>query len=64
MARKPLLVELLLAALDDVGPEVLTNPAQVYLYATNRLLLRNMDAQRTFTSTRDKLYFLCELAWR
>jgi WD40 repeat protein len=63
MARKPVLVELLLAALDEVSADVLENPAQVYLYATNRLLLRNIDTQRTFTTTADKLYFLCELAW-
>jgi CheY-like chemotaxis protein len=54
---------LLLAALDEVSANVLENPAQVYLYATNRLLLRNIDTKRTFTITADKLYFLCELAW-
>jgi len=63
MARKPVLVELLLAALGEVSADVLENPAQVYLYATNRLLLRNIDTQRTFTTTADKVYFLCELAW-
>jgi hypothetical protein len=63
MARKPVLVELLLAALDEVSADVLENPAKVYLYATNKLLLRNIDTKRTFTTTADKLYFLCELAW-
>jgi WD40 repeat protein len=63
MARKPILVELLLAALEEVSADVLDNPAQVYLFATNRLLLRNIDTQRTFTTTADKLFFLCELAW-
>jgi uncharacterized protein YjbI with pentapeptide repeats len=63
MARKPLLIELLIAALDEVGDRVLENPAQVYLYATNKLLLRNIDTQRTFTTTADKLFFLCELGW-
>lgn len=63
MARKPVLVELLLAAIDEVNPDVLESPAQVYLYATNKLLLRNIDTKRTFTTTADKLYFLCELAW-
>jgi hypothetical protein len=63
MARKPVLVELLLTALDEVGSTVLANPAQVYLYATNKLLLRNISAEKTFTSTSDKLYFLCELAY-
>lgn len=63
MARKPVLVELLLAALDDVSDNILENSAQVYLYSTNKLLLRNIDTQRTFTTTADKLFFLCELAW-
>jgi uncharacterized protein YjbI with pentapeptide repeats/molybdopterin-guanine dinucleotide biosynthesis protein len=63
MARKPILIELLLAALDEVSADVLENQAQVYLYATDKLLLRNIAAEKTFTSTADKLYFLCELAW-
>ena len=63
MARKPILIELLLAALDEVRPDLLEYPAHVYLYATNKLLLRNIDTQRTFTTTADKLFFLCELAW-
>ncbi|NIM11911.1 MAG: NACHT domain-containing protein [Candidatus Aminicenantes bacterium] len=63
MARKPVLIELLLAAMEDVNPEILENQALVYLYATNKLLLRNIDTKRTFTSTADKLYFLCEFAW-
>ncbi len=63
MARKPVLVELLLAALDEVSADVLENEVKVYLYATNKLLLRNIDTKRTFTTTSDKLYFLCELAW-
>ena len=63
MARKPVLIELLLASLDEVNDNILENPAQIYLYATNKLLLRNIKTERTFTTTADKLYFLCELAW-
>jgi hypothetical protein len=63
MARKPVLIELLLAALDEVSAETLGSRAHVYLHATHRLLLRNITAEKTFTSTADKLYFLCELAW-
>lgn len=63
MARKVILVELLLTALTEVNVDVLETLAQVYLYATNKLLLRNISAEKTFTSTSDKLYFLCELAW-
>lgn len=64
MARKPVLAELLLAALDEIEAKLLTNQAEVYLHATNKLLLRNIDTKRTFTSTTDKLFFLCELAWQ
>lgn len=63
MARKPILIELLLAAMEEVDPEILENQSQVYLYATNKLLLRNIDTKRTFSTTTNKLYFLCELAW-
>ncbi len=63
MARKPVLIELLLAAMEEVDPGILENQSQVYLYATNKLLLRNIDTKRTFSFTADKLYFLCELAW-
>lgn len=63
IARKPVLIELLLAALDEVSADVLENTAYVYLYATNKLLLRNITAEKTFTSMADKLFFLCELAW-
>lgn len=63
MARKPVLIELLLAALEEVQVDKLNNSAKVYLYATNKLLLRNITEEKTFTSTSDKLYFLCELAW-
>ncbi len=63
MARKPGQIELLLAALQEGGETSLERPAHVYLYATNALLLRNIGTQRTFSTTADKLYFLCELAW-
>lgn len=63
MARKPVLIEFLLAAIDETAAESLRSPAYVYLHATNKLLLRNITNQKTFTSTRDKLFFLCELAW-
>ena len=49
--------------MEEVDPGILENQSQVYLYATNKLLLRNIDTKRTFSTTADKLYFLCELAW-
>ena len=63
LVRKPVLIELLLAALPEIEAAEEVNEAQVYLYATNELLLRNITAERTFTTTADKLFFLCELAW-
>lgn len=63
MARKPVLTDLLLSAIDEAGIEALERESDIYLKATNRLLLRNIDTARTFTSTADKVYFLCELAW-
>jgi hypothetical protein len=63
LARKPVLIELLLTALPAIEIRGKVNEAQVYLYATNELLLRNITAERTFTTTADKLFFLCELAW-
>lgn len=63
MVRKPVLIELLLAVLEEVNIDVLKSQAKVYLYATNKLLMRNICTKRTFTRTADKLFFLCELAW-
>lgn len=63
IARKAVRIDLLLNALQEVNEEALQKLAHVYLYATNALLLRNIDTRRTFTATTDKIYFLCELAW-
>lgn len=63
MAQKPVVLDLLLAALDEMPADRLSSQAHVYLYATRGLLLRNIATHRTFTNARDKLYFLCELAW-
>lgn len=63
MARKPVQMELLLSVLDKVDPSELETPTQVYRYAAENLILRNISTKRTFTSTSDKVFFLCELAW-
>jgi uncharacterized protein YjbI with pentapeptide repeats len=63
MSKKPVLIQLLLSIIEEIDPLILENSSQVYLYATNKLLLRNIDIKRTFTSTKDKVFFLCELAW-
>jgi len=63
MAKKPVLIGFLLATLDEATEGLLKKPSDVYLYATSRLLLRNIETQKTFTGTGDKIIFLCELAW-
>ena len=73
MAKKPVFIELIIAAiteLNEPGDIInkkklkygLRNPAEVYFYATNHLILRNIE-RGAFTSTRDKLLFLAELAY-
>jgi len=63
MLAKPVLVELLLSVMDKVSLDTLKNPAHIYLHATHHLMIRNITQHNTFTSTKDKLKFLCELAW-
>lgn len=63
LARKPVVLRYLLAALDEVGGDVLEKPAQVYLYATNQLIFRNIKDLRTFLKMENFLLFGCELAW-
>ncbi len=63
IARKPLHITLLLSALQRVSSEHLQHVSHVYLYATDIHLVRNLLTERTFRSTADKLFFLCELAW-
>jgi len=63
IVRKPILIELIIASLTDVSEKEISNIADIYLYSTNILLLRNIITERTFTNSRDKIFFLCELAW-
>jgi predicted NACHT family NTPase len=63
MTRKPILIELILTAMEEISSKILENQTQVYLNATNKLLLRNIERKSPFVSTADQLYFLCELAW-
>jgi len=62
LARRPLMVELILEALPDVESGAVVDLASVYLYAVRRKMERDIKAERTFTSLADKLYFLCELS--
>lgn len=63
MARKPVLIDLLLKALDVVNPSFLDSQGSVYKYATKQLIDRNVTTGRTFTDAQDKYFFMRSLAW-
>jgi hypothetical protein len=62
MARRPLMVELILEALPEVESGAPVDLSSIYLYAVRRKMERDIKEERTFTSLADKLYFLCELS--
>ncbi len=63
LARRPVMVEMLMESLDElVGRERIVT-SQVYLIATDRQIRKNIKEERTFTTISDKVRFLCELAW-
>ncbi|MDI1463274.1 pentapeptide repeat-containing protein [Catellatospora sp. KI3] len=63
LLRRPVMSELVLEALPDIGAGQRIDMARVYLYAVRRKMDRDIREGRTFTGRPDKLYFLCELAW-
>ena len=63
LARRPVMVELILEALPDIQAGKRVDMARVYLYAVTRKMRNDIKSERTFTSLADKLYFLCELSW-
>ena len=63
LARRPVMANLILAALPDVESGLPVDLARIYLYALRRQMERDVTSDRTFHSISDKLYFLCELAW-
>ncbi len=63
LARRPVMTELILEALPDIEAGKPVDMSRVYLYAVRRKMERDIKAERTFTSSADKLYFLCELSW-
>ena len=63
LARRPVMVELILEALPDIEQGKPIDMARVYLYAVTHKMNRDITSERTFTSLADKLYFLCELSW-
>jgi len=63
LARRPIMIEFLLEALDDIKAGKPADLSRVYLYALRRKMERDIVEGRTLTSLADKLYFLCELSW-
>ncbi|MEL6489459.1 MAG: NACHT domain-containing protein, partial [Cyanobacteria bacterium J06621_3] len=63
LARRPVMVELILEALPEIEAGKPVDMARVYLYAVTKKMERDIRNERTFTSLADKLYFLCELSW-
>ena len=63
LARRPVMVDLILEALPEIEAGKPIDISRVYLYATTRKMERDIKDERTFTSLADKLYFLCELSW-
>ena len=63
LARRPVMVELILDALPDIEAGKPIDMSRVYLYAVTRKMEKDITSERTFTSLADKLYFLCELSW-
>jgi predicted NACHT family NTPase len=63
LARRPIMTELILAALPDIDSGKPVDMSRVYLYAVRHKMEEDIKNERTFTSLADKLYFLCELSW-
>jgi len=63
IARRPLMLELILQALPEISSGKPIDLARIYLYTVRSKMEKDISAERTFTSLADKLYFLCELSW-
>ncbi len=63
LARRPVMIELIVEALPDIEAGKPVDMSRIYLYAVTRKMKRDIKEQRTFTSLADKLYFMCEVSW-
>jgi uncharacterized protein YjbI with pentapeptide repeats len=63
LMRRPVMSELVLDALPEISQGQPVDLARAYLYAVRRKISRDIQAERTFTSMSDKLFFLCEVSW-
>ncbi|MBD2205099.1 WD40 repeat domain-containing protein, partial [Calothrix sp. FACHB-168] len=63
LARRPVMIDLIIEALPDIEAGKPVDISRVYLYAVRHKMERDITSARTFTSMMQKLYFLCELSW-
>lgn len=63
LARRPVMTELILAALPEIDSGKPVDMSRIYLYAIRHKMEKDIKNERTFTSFADKLYFLSELSW-
>ncbi|WP_293940106.1 NACHT domain-containing protein [Sphingobacterium sp. UBA5996] len=63
LARRPIMIDLILTSLADIENDKPVDIARIYLYAIKNKLDKDMRELRTFTSISDKIYFLCEISW-
>lgn len=64
LAKRPLMIELILDSLPDIEAGRPIDLARIYLYTMRKKMEEDIRSERTFTSLADKLYFLCELSWK
>jgi hypothetical protein len=62
LARRPVMIDLLLEAMPDLESDK-ADLAQVYYRAVKRKMERDIGTGRTFTSMADKIFFMCEISW-
>ena len=62
LAKRPLLIELIVEALPNIEAGKPVDMARVYLYAISRKLQRDIKEERTIATLFEKVYFLCELS--
>jgi WD40 repeat protein len=63
LARRPVMIDLILDALPTIEAGQPVDLSRIYLLAVRHKMNQDIKAERTFTSAADKLYFLCELSW-
>lgn len=64
ISQKPIIIKLLISALNEANLDILGNTSQIYLYAIKNLILRNVDNNKTFNSFDLIFNILLEIAWK